>query len=159
MNGIARSETTAGAAVSIMKRGAWNVNSMTLTSELAAIRTPSTRPGPPPIDASTSGNVANTQILKMQPHANRAPAVRRPSSPRASRYDLPNIKSKLIASERTKNQLKPADVESSTLIAPTANRAPITKRQRSEVTRPRAADSIDGSENFSTLAPRVCVRN
>ena len=66
-----------------MKRGAWNVNSITLTSELAAIRTPSTRPGPPPNAASATGIAAKITMEKTLPQTNNPPAVTRAFSPRA----------------------------------------------------------------------------
>src|SRR5512143_2157798 len=117
---------------------------MTLTSELAAISTPSTRPGPPPADARYSVIAANTITLNAQPHMKSAPELLR-VLPRASRYEWPSMASKPVDSITAKNQPKPAANDSNTKDAPSANKVPMPIRQRKLDTCALAAANIEGS--------------
>ncbi|HRE44398.1 MAG TPA: hypothetical protein PKY87_10565 [Terricaulis sp.] len=128
-----------------MKRGAWKKNSITLTSDDAAINTLSTRAEPAPNAARIIGSAENIISENKQPHTNMSPPDRRWDSPRASRYDRANIASNPIESSKAKNQPSPTSKELSAKPAPTANNAAISARQRKLLTRPRAAANMEES--------------
>src|SRR5689334_7030385 len=62
-----------GTAVISMNTGAWNRNSMTLTSDDADINTLSTRPAGPPAKASMITIAANMLMLRAQPEMKARP--------------------------------------------------------------------------------------
>src|SRR5262249_41234968 len=65
-NGTSSRHTVHGTAVISMNSGAWNRNSMTLTSDEADISTLSTRPAGPPSIATQTVIPAKTQMVAAQ---------------------------------------------------------------------------------------------